>query len=235
MSLFDFFLSKLKSPQSSPSRRRLQRKTILKSTQEDLQFYSWDVRVMRRPLRKSLRIEIKKNSPILVKVNLTTPNKKILHFLEQKKSWIESNLQKFSELPSQNFFEPNKNGQILLLGGFHQLAASELSKFDSKKFFTAKGRKYLPARVVEVSTRMGLAPQTVVIRYLRSRWGSCTSKGKITLNSKIMAAPEWIIESVITHELTHLKHMNHSRAFWSVVSEFSPRHKEADLWLKKHL
>lgn len=202
-----------------------------------MQFHTWNVRVIRRAQRKSLTIEVKKNSPILVKANLTISKQKILHFLESKKSWIESHMKKMAEFPVQNFFEPNESGQILMLGGYHQLSAAELTKFDSKKYYTKRAKKYLPMRVKEIALIMGLgsAYSSVVVRSMRSRWGSCTAKGKITLNSKLLAAPEWIIESVIVHELSHLVHMNHSKKFWDLVREYSPRHKDADLWLKKYL
>lgn len=104
-----------------------------------------------------------------------------------------------------------------------------------RQFYLREAKKYLPQRIQEISQRVGLFPKKLRIGYMNSRWGSCSSQGNISINSKIMAAPDWVIESVIVHELCHLKHMNHSREYWKLANQHFSKHAEADQWLHDHL
>ena len=104
-----------------------------------------------------------------------------------------------------------------------------------RQFYLREARKYLPLLLKEIAQQTGLQPKKLRVGYMSSRWGSCSSKGTISLNSKIMAAPSWVIESVIVHELCHLRHMNHSKEYWKLANSLFPRHQEADQWLHDHL
>lgn len=95
-----------------------------------------------------------------------------------------------------------------------------------REFYKLSGEKYLPARTEQWSERTGLRPSKVVLREARTRWGSCTSQGKVSLNWRLMVYGPDIIDSVIVHELCHLKQMNHSRKFWSLLETFIPNTRE---------
>jgi len=68
----------------------------------------------------------------------------------------------------------------------------------------------------------------------RTRWGSCTSQGIIRLNWRLVQAPPAVLDYVIAHELAHLRHMNHSPAFWAEVGRLYPGWQPARQWLKTH-
>lgn len=72
------------------------------------------------------------------------------------------------------------------------------------------------------------------LRYTRSLWGRCSARGNILFNPLIQLAPLPVIEYLIVHEACHLQHMNHSRAFWSLVASHCPDWRSSRRWLKEH-
>ena len=68
----------------------------------------------------------------------------------------------------------------------------------------------------------------------KSRWGSCSSKGSIMLNWRLIMAPPSVYNYVIIHELAHLVHMNHGPLFWKLVQQLSPNYSKDIEWLKKN-
>ncbi|MFT4646381.1 MAG: putative metal-dependent hydrolase [Planctomycetota bacterium] len=65
-----------------------------------------------------------------------------------------------------------------------------------------------------------------------TNWGSCSSKNNINISIRLLLAPEWVVDYVLIHELSHLKHRNHSASFWNEVYLAYPNFKEAEKWLK---
>ena len=72
----------------------------------------------------------------------------------------------------------------------------------------------------------------VSLRDTRSRWGSCTSEGKLMLSWRLVFAPPKVFDYVIAHEVAHLVEMNHSRAFWAIVEGLRPDYRDSKNWLK---
>lgn len=88
-------------------------------------------------------------------------------------------------------------------------------------------------RVQFYATRMALKPARVRFMSARTRWGSCSSRGSLNFNWKLIGAPLDVVDAIVVHELAHLRHMNHSDEFWDLVQEFAPWHEAADEWLRK--
>ncbi len=82
--------------------------------------------------------------------------------------------------------------------------------------------------------RVGRSPAALTYRLARSRWGSCGRAGRISLNVLCAALPDPLLEYVLCHELCHLLHLNHGRAFWAslqrVMPDWAPRRKELREW-----
>ncbi len=72
------------------------------------------------------------------------------------------------------------------------------------------------------------------MKYNRSNWGSCSSRGNINLSTRLLFAPQPVIDYVIVHELAHTKEMNHSQRFWKLVEAAMPSYKEKEKWLKQN-
>lgn len=103
------------------------------------------------------------------------------------------------------------------------------------KFYEQQGREVLAERVHHYSEAMGLIPTAVSFRSQKTRWGSCSPEGSISLNWRLVAAPEEVMDYVVIHELAHLRHHDHSSRFWSLVSKHSTKHKVHRKWLRDHL
>jgi hypothetical protein len=81
------------------------------------------------------------------------------------------------------------------------------------------------ARISEAS---GLPFGRMQIRRQRTRWGSCSRAGTISLNACLMFQPPGVVNYLLIHELAHTRHMNHSRRFWRLVADLEPRWRELD-------
>ena len=92
----------------------------------------------------------------------------------------------------------------------------------------------LPPRVLELAAQHQLPVRRVTIRNQRSRWGSCSRRGTISLNWRLVQTPPFVRDYLVLHELAHLREMNHSRRFWDQVARLCPDYREAERWLKQH-
>ena len=89
------------------------------------------------------------------------------------------------------------------------------------------------ARRLEIfAAKLGVKTPSLMLSNAQSRWGSCSSRGDVRLNWRLLQAPPHIINYVICHELAHLKEMNHSAKFWAVVAQLFPDYKRAEKELK---
>jgi predicted metal-dependent hydrolase len=99
-------------------------------------------------------------------------------------------------------------------------------------FYINRFLEVIKDRIDNYAPKIGVYPKKVTIREQKTRWGSCSSKGNISLNWKLIMAPSKVIDYVIVHELCHMREMNHSKNFWNIVSEVCPDFKESQKWLK---
>lgn len=98
----------------------------------------------------------------------------------------------------------------------------------------AQADECLPLRLDVLSKRSGLLAEGLQIKAYTARWGSCRHDGVIQLNWKLIKAPLEVIDYVILHELSHLRHFNHSPAFWQLVAKHCPAYQQQRRWLKDH-
>lgn len=97
-----------------------------------------------------------------------------------------------------------------------------------------RARRELPPQLLSLAARHGLPVRKVTIRNQRSRWGSCSATGHISLNFRLLLMPDPVREYILIHELMHLRQPNHSIRFWRLVEAACPAFREAERWLKKH-
>ena len=95
-------------------------------------------------------------------------------------------------------------------------------------------KDYFMKRVAYYHTLTGGVYHTITVRDQKSRWGSCSSRGTLSFNYRLMFAPPRVLDYVVVHELCHLTHMNHSKDFWNMVGQIMPDYKIYKEWLREH-
>lgn len=95
-------------------------------------------------------------------------------------------------------------------------------------------KEYIPRRADYFAQRIGVSYERIRIAEQKTRWGSCSSRGTLSFNWKLMLAPPKVLDYVVVHELCHLIEMNHSPRFWKLVEEIIPEYKEYRKWLKEN-
>lgn len=165
-----------------------------------------------RSQRKTIAIQITPDRRIIVRAPMRMSKKVIHNFVVAKADWVQKHL---SKVNSQN----------------DSLQAFTNDELDA---LVTQAKYDIPQRVAYYVSIMGVAYGSVTIRKQVSRWGSCSSKRNLSFNCLLMLCPEDVRDYVVIHELCHLKHMNHSSAFWAQVSHYCPDYEDKRLWLRKN-
>jgi predicted metal-dependent hydrolase len=101
-----------------------------------------------------------------------------------------------------------------------------------------QGRREAHARISLIAqseaAALGVAYTRLTLRDQRSRWGSCSSKGALSFNWRLVLAPHDVLDYVVVHEVCHLREPNHSRRFWDLVEKRRPQWRKQRDWLREH-
>lgn len=137
----------------------------------------------------------------------------------------------------QNTAQPSlsfKNGRFLatLPSGHNQEQQTEELKRLCIDWYKAQGTSKLKERLKHYSKLTELVPSSIALKDQEKRWGSCTKKGELLINWRIMMAPLRIVDYVLVHEMAHLKVPDHSEAFWNYLRSIMPDYEERKEWLR---
>lgn len=103
---------------------------------------------------------------------------------------------------------------------------------DNEPALRRRAKEELPRQLLDLAAVHGIGVHRVSVRNQRSRWGSCSRRGSITLNWRLVLVPDFVREYVMLHELMHRRELNHSPRFWRLVAALCPRLVEARGWLR---
>lgn len=203
-----------------------------------------------RAARKRLRIVVLPNLKVKVYVPDSISDDDIIPSIKKKAHWISKQLDHFDKyhpLPTLRKYisgetfiylgrqyrlkvEKRSEKVVKLQGKYlHVSTPDKSNNIDVRKLVDNWYRtrandifhRYMQ-KCYNVASRHGIPEAKIVIRKMRTRWGSCSSRGKITLNIKLVQTPIHCIEYVIMHELCHLKYHNHSKQFYRLLSRCMP-------------
>lgn len=102
-----------------------------------------------------------------------------------------------------------------------------------RRFTVRKAREFLLPRLDRMSRQLGLPYEALRVRSQRTRWGSCSGRGTISLNAKLLFLPPELVDHLLLHELCHTRHLNHSPRFWNLVARHEPDYKQLERRLKE--
>lgn len=103
-----------------------------------------------------------------------------------------------------------------------------------ENFYRGRAREYFTGRTDHYVEQMGVEYQKLELRNQRTRWGSCSTGGTISLNWRLIMAPPDVVDYLVVHELVHLTEQHHGREFWQLVGEHVPDYKEKTEWLEQN-
>lgn len=95
-----------------------------------------------------------------------------------------------------------------------------------ESWYIEHARARIPERVQQLAARAGLEPRSVIVRHQTKRWGSCDGPGNLRFNWRIIGAPMRLVDYVVAHELAHLRHKDHTKAYWALLGRIMPDYEE---------
>lgn len=161
--------------------------------------------------RRTIAIQVKSDGHVVVRSPYSMSEYQVEHFLAEKEGWIraqQERLRKEHECQVMVTEEMRTNGVRMAL-------------------------KLIPERVSYYAEIMGVTYGRITIREQKTRWGSCSGKGNLNFNWKLVLMPEGVLDYVVVHELAHRTEMNHSKAFWRIVEQILPDYRERRELLKQ--
>jgi predicted metal-dependent hydrolase len=172
-------------------------------------------------------------------------------FVQRNTPWLARQLQKLDSAPPKHSLW-GLGTEILLRGQMTRLEAAEagwtrlgdvrVPVTDAsddlrpviQRYLWKLAAQELPGRLQELAATHGLSVRRVTVRNQRTRWGSCSRHGTISLNWRLIQTPDFVRDYICLHELAHLLEMNHSKRFWRHVERLCPAYRDAERWLKAH-
>jgi predicted metal-dependent hydrolase len=181
------------------------------------------VRFVRNREAKNLTIRISRTG----EVRVTVPGYTSLHraegFVRSKKEWINRKLKEIHRQVSP--VRTIREGDHLVVRdrSIPVYLRNEKDSIEDAiwRILLEEAKDYLPGRVKELAGQYGFRISGVKIRRMTSRWGSCTTRNNINLNSWLVMLPDHLTDYVILHELVHTRHRDHSPAFWEALDKLT--------------
>lgn len=160
--------------------------------------------------RRTMGLEITKDLKILVRAPMQASKHDIAQMVQKHTQWIESHLEK----------------QRTRLN-----ARPELSK-EAQEAMRKRAIEIIPPKVAYYGGLMGLIPTGITITSAEKRFGSCSGKNRLCFSWRLLRYPDAAIDYVVVHELAHIRHKNHGKAFYALIASYMPDYKDRKKLLK---
>lgn len=211
--------------------------------------------------RTTTDIVIERNGMIAVRPPESFTPEQVDALVESKRMWIYRNLAEWRDLNASAVVREWVNGETFLyLGRSYRLSlvsnqkqtlqlvdgrfclnrqiiekgGTDAARKAFEDYYSAKGLKRLHERLAIFAPKVGVQVTEIKLKNMGFRWASCGSQRNLNFHWKCMMAPPKIIDYIMVHELCHLRHRDHTDAFWNEVDKVMPDYAERKEWLRKH-
>ena len=207
---------------------------------------------IRRSRRKTIALIIEQDGTLEVRAPRQMTDKQILDFVQSKAKWIRKRQVAVQSGPPPHTYQQGE--EFYYLGKLYPLRHVEKQRltvqFNGKSidlrisglpdaaawiegWYRFQAREYLTERLAHYERVYGFMYKSLRINGAQTRWGSCNAqRGSLNFTWRLMMAPPEIVDYVVVHELCHLRHPNHSPAFWMEVEGIMADYKQRRKWLK---
>jgi predicted metal-dependent hydrolase len=212
-----------------------------------------EAEVKRSPRARVTRIQLGADRPLRIIVPDGASDEFAIEALLSKRSWVRRKLDEVARTTSApdalGLSRPGivcRHGEAVpirpagtrfarLNGGALEVPEDpEVARRAVERWYRREAGGYLRRLVEEEVERLGYGPTAVAIRDQRTRWGSCSAAGRLSLNWRLFLMPEDVARYVVVHELIHLRVPNHSKRFWRTLTATAPGWQRQARWLREH-
>jgi predicted metal-dependent hydrolase len=200
---------------------------------------------------KHARLRVSEDGKVRIIAPPSFSEDDINSLLSKKSKWIDKNLRYFenmSEIELQrnqillfgnryNYFYDTTFAQKVIVNHEHKTITAKRDLLDLKiqeKWYHKVAKIHLTKRTEQLAEKLNFKYNKLYIRNQRSKWGNCSRDKNISLNWKLIKAPEYVIDYIIIHELLHTAVMEHTNKFWTLLKSYYPNYKESIKWLEKY-
>jgi len=213
-----------------------------------------DIPIIRSSRRKTLAIQVERDGHITVRAPERLSDRVIATFIKREQAWIEKQLssqKRKKPAPEKTFSQGEvffylgekielefvENGrQSLCLDGTFKLKtrAQPRARNLFTRWYKKEAREMIHARVAERAVDMKLDYGRIRISSAKYTWGSCSPKNDLSFTWRLAMTPHEVLDYIVVHELSHIRHKNHGKRFWQHVERYCPEHKKLRAWLEEY-
>lgn len=200
---------------------------------------------------KHARLRVSEDGKVRIIAPPSFSEDDISSLLNKKAKWIAKNVKYFEAMSKielqrnqlllfgnrYNYFYDTSFSQKVIINHEHSTISAKRDLTDpviQVNWYRNVSKKHLTKRIVQLSKKLNFPYNKLYIREERNKWGNCSAEKNISLNWKLIKAPEYVIDYIIIHELLHTVVMSHTNKFWTLLKSYYPDYKESIKWLEKY-
>lgn len=200
---------------------------------------------------KHARLKVNEDGSIRMIIPFSFSDEDIEALLLKKQKWIEKQLSFFKKKAKitlqrnqlllfgnrYNYFHDNTYAYKVIVDHEYKTIKSNQNLLEieiQQKWYKSIAKIYLSNRIEELAKKLNFTYNKLYIRNQRKKWGNCSTEKNISLNWRLIKAPQFVIDYLIIHELMHTIVMSHTNKFWTLLKSYYPDYKDAINWLDKY-